>query len=64
MKNFQLQTQVQITYHQISNNNSHCNDSVSDDVIWQFSYISHVTTVAKVASSLSLQKNTDLYTHD
>ena len=64
MKNFQLQTQVQITDHKISKNNSHCNDSVSDDVILQFSYLSHVTTAAKVACSLSLQKNTDLYTHD
>ena len=37
---------------------------MTDDMILQFSYISHVATAAKVASSLSMQKNTDLYTHD
>jgi hypothetical protein len=37
---------------------------MTDDVILQFSYISHVTLAAKVASSLSLQKNSDQYTHD
>jgi len=37
---------------------------MTGDVILQFSYVSHVTTTVKVASSLSLQKNTDLYTHD
>jgi hypothetical protein len=37
---------------------------MTDNVILQFSYISHATTAAKVASCLSLQKNTDLYTHD